>query len=96
MSKSPSTVAARASPLGCGSVCVFLKPLGPIPRSSVRWSPRSGHGYIYDNPDGKGLKDDQIYSWYFSIHYTLDYLRRCELEKVCIPLKIVSSVLFHK
>ena len=24
--------------------CVFLKPLGPIPRSSVRWSPRSGHG----------------------------------------------------
>ena len=25
-------------------VCVFLKPLRPIPRSSVRWSPRSGHG----------------------------------------------------
>ena len=25
-------------------VCVFLKPLGPIPRSSVRLSPRSGHG----------------------------------------------------
>ena len=25
-------------------LCVFLKPLGPIPRSSVRWSPRSGHG----------------------------------------------------
>ena len=26
------------------TVCVCLKPLGPIPRSSVRWSPHSGHG----------------------------------------------------
>ena len=35
-------VAAGTAP--ADSVCVFLKPLGPIPRSSVRWSPRSGHG----------------------------------------------------
>ena len=33
----------------------FLKPLGPIPRSSVRWSPRSGHGSgLYSRPPAVG------------------------------------------
>ena len=45
-------------------VCVFLKPLGPIPRSSVRWSPRSGHGIV---AHGRALPDclctlDTLYS----------------------------------
>ena len=42
-----SPPAAQATSWG---VCVFLKPLGPIPRSSVRWSPRSADTHTVAAP----------------------------------------------